>query len=228
MNDEKIDESKRRFLKMVSIGSAVVAFAGFVPSLSYLIPRSVGLTSFPTLTLVKPDRTPIHTRDILPNTAKIVLFQYPLSNEPSFLLNLNKSVPGGLGPKNSVVAYSAICQHLGCIPPSIKYYPPGSKETKGYKVGGYIHCACHGSTYDPSDKAKIITGPTNYPLPMVELSYDSIADTYKATKMGKPVIYGKKDWPNGSLDNDLRGGDPIKYKKKPTSKTDVYILTKTS
>jgi len=224
LNDKKIDGSKRKFLKMVSIGSAVVAFAGFVPSLSFLIPRSVGLTSFPTLTLVKPDGTPIHTSDILPNNAQIVLFQYPLSNEPSFLLNLNKSVPGGLGPKNSVVAYSAICQHLGCEPPSIKYYPPGSKKVDKYVVGDYIHCACHGSTYDPSDKAKIITGPAKYPLPTVELSYDSSTDTYKATKMGKPVIYGRKDWPNGSLDNDLRGGDPIKTE----GKTDVYILTKTS
>ena len=206
LNDEKIDESKRKFLKMVSIGSAVVAFAGFVPSLSYLIPRSVGVKGFPTLTLVKPDGTPIHTSDILPNTPKIVLFEYPLLNEPNFLLNLDKNVPGGVGPKNSVVAYSAICEHLGCIPPSIKYYPLGSPEH-----GGYIFCACHGSTYDPFDRAKIITGPTVLPQPMVLLTYDIASDTYRATKMFKPVIYGHKD--------DLKGGSP-----PTTNKTIVKVL----
>jgi len=32
--------------------------------------------------------------------------------------------PGGVGPYKSIVAYSAICQHLGCQPPEIHFYPP--------------------------------------------------------------------------------------------------------
>ncbi len=205
MSNDKIDDSRRKFLKIVGLGSVIVAAGGFAPALSYLIAPTVGLTSFPTLTLVDSSGNPIKASSIPVNNPIITLFNYPLLNEPNFLLNLGKTVPNGVGPNANIVAYSAICQHLGCVPPSIKFYPPGSPSIMGYNT--YIMCSCHGSTYDPADGAKIIRGPTVHPLPTCILSYNSVTDTLEATKMSGPVIYGHQD--------DLTGGSP------PTNKNTI-------
>ncbi|MEM0346519.1 MAG: Rieske 2Fe-2S domain-containing protein, partial [Thermoplasmatales archaeon] len=104
--------------------------------------------------------------------------------------------PPGVGPYGSVVASSAICQHLGCIPPEIRYHPPSSST-----FPGKIHCDCHGSTYDPYAGFSVVTGPTTHPLPSLVLSYDSSKDTYSATMMVGPTIYGHT--------SDLSGGQAI-------------------
>ncbi|MCL4325552.1 MAG: Rieske 2Fe-2S domain-containing protein [Candidatus Thermoplasmatota archaeon] len=205
--ENEIDLSRRKFLKMVSIGSAVVALGAFAPSLSYIVAPTIGVSEFPALTLVDSSGNPIKASTIAVNNPQIVLFDYPLLNEPNFLLNLGKSVPGGVGPQNSIVAYSAICEHLGCLPPSIKFYPPGSPPIDGYT--SYIHCSCHGSTFDPFNRCSIITSPTTKPQPMVVLTYDSSTDTLQAVKMNGPVIYGHTD--------DLTGGSPPKGNTAPVT-----------
>ncbi|PSN90758.1 hypothetical protein B9P99_04505 [Candidatus Marsarchaeota G1 archaeon OSP_B] len=53
-----------------------------------------------------------------------------------------------------------------------------------------IHCSCHGSTYDPYQGGKVVTGPTQYPLPAVVLQWDPTTDQLYATRMVGPVIYG--------------------------------------
>ena len=99
----------------------------------------------------------------------------------------------------------AICQHLGCVPPIIHYYTPGSaipghpNVTGSLYPWGVIHCNCHGSTYDPSAGAMRITGPTAKPLPNLILQYDNLTDTYRVKSMVGPVIYGKP--------TDLEGGN---------------------
>ena len=52
-----------------------------------------------------------------------------------------------------LVAYSAICTHLGCT-----VLPQLSEQ-------GYIVCPCHASVFDPAADARVVSGPANRPLP---------------------------------------------------------------
>ncbi|MEM0155035.1 MAG: Rieske 2Fe-2S domain-containing protein [Thermoplasmataceae archaeon] len=220
MDDESIDSGKRNFLKAMVVISAGAAVAGVVKGVvQNILPPAVGLTAFPELTLYFNGR-PLAYSDIPPQETgnNIVLFDYPLSSEPNFLINVsddNKNPisvdpvsvfipatggtynsPAGVGPYNSVVAFSAICQHLGCVPPIIHYYPAGSPA-----FPKYIHCNCHGSTYDPSKGAKVVTGPTTHPLPATVLKYDPLSGNFSVVGLTGPTIYGKT--------SDLTGGTPF-------------------
>lgn len=181
-------------------------------------PSSNAESSFPTLLLILPNGNPVHTSDLNVNNLSVVTFDYPLQNEPNFLLRLgsssNKDVkidsttvdipatggkyqsPAGVGPYGSVVSSSAICQHLGCVPPEIRFHPPSSST-----FPGKVHCDCHGSTYDPYKGFSIVTGPTKSPLPSLVLTYDSSKDSYSATNMVGATIYGHT--------SDLSGGSKV-------------------
>ncbi len=47
------------------------------------------------------------------------------------------------------VAYSAVCKHRGC--------------TVAYE-DGKLACPCHGSVYDPANRAEVVAGPAPQPL----------------------------------------------------------------
>ncbi|MGC8505409.1 MAG: Rieske 2Fe-2S domain-containing protein [Thermoplasmata archaeon] len=225
--EEELNKGRRTFLKAMIVLSAGAAVAGVLKgAVTNIITPLVGISAFPTMELVGADGKPLLYSDIPVNTPTTWLFYYPLTNDPNFLLNLGDAsgnpvnvppyeVPipatgstykfnGGVGPKGSVVAYSAICQHLGCIPPEIHYYPPTQTvpgtSFSGSSNPGYIHCSCHGSTYDPLKGAAVITGPTSRPLPNVMLKYNSSKGTFSAYSMVGPTIYGKI--------SDLSGGTP--------------------
>lgn len=226
--NEADDKSRRTFLKAMGIvGIGVLAIGSLRGVIQNIIPPvSNAVSNFPTLTIVSTSGKPINTTDIQVNNPTPFLFDYPLANEPNFLLRLGdsnnkdmqiKSVtvndPGdgntfvsapGVGPYNSVIASSAICQHLGCVPPKIQFYPPTASS-----FAGKVHCSCHGSTYDPYKGFGIVTGPTTHPLPNTYLSYDSSNDTYRVTGMVGPTIYGHI--------NDLSGGSAL----PSTSTTEV-------
>jgi len=144
------DEQKRNFLKIMGVLIIGAGLAGTLRSVvQNILPESVQAeSSFPTLLLSLPNGNPVHTADLIVNNPQIVLYYYPLTNTPNFLLRLGdasgKDVkiegsvvkipatgqtyksPPGVGPYGSVVSSSAICQHLGCIPPEIRYHPPSS------------------------------------------------------------------------------------------------------
>ena len=50
------------------------------------------------------------------------------------------------------VAYSAVCTHAQC--------------TVAYN-NGQLACPCHGSVFDPTNGAAVVSGPANRPLPEV-------------------------------------------------------------
>ena len=242
MDDEPVDQGKRNFLKAMIVVSAGAAVVGVLKGVvQNVISPSAGLSSFPTLTLVD-DVTgqPIHTSDIKVNSTKAYIFYYPLDNDPNFLIRIgdtnNNDVrispsnvaipatggtfmsPGGVGPYGSIVSFSAICQHLGCVPPIIHYYSGGS-AIPGHPTlsspTGFIHCNCHGSTYDPAKGAGVVTGPTAKPLPNVIVDYDPTTDTYSVKSMLGPTIYGKP--------SDLTGGTPFPSGTKTTPVTTVDV-----
>jgi Rieske Fe-S protein len=218
--EQDVDETKRNILKLLAVAGIVGAGAGGLVggTLQYVQPPTVGISSYPRTQLIDIDGSPLTVSKVEAEynvaTSSDILFNYPLRNEPNFLLNLwpanNQppsdsnpgagNVPGGIGTNGSIVAYSAICQHLGCPAPAISYYPPGTCPqtfSATYKNQPfYIHCSCHGSTYDPANSAANVTGPAVLPLPQVVLEADSSGNIYAVGENGPPV--------NGHL-NTLQG-----------------------
>lgn len=105
--------------------------------------------------------------------------------------------PGGVGPDGNIVAFSAICQHLGCPFPALRFYAPGKQPptpTNPPEVGergGMFHCLCHGSAYDPARAAAILTPPTVKPQPAIKLEWDPRTDELYAVDVVGPTILGK-------------------------------------
>ena len=209
--DGDVDETKRNVLKLLAVGGLIGAGAGGIVggALQYIQPPAIGLSSYPRVQLLDVDGSALTVTKVESEynvkTQELYLFNYPLRNEPNFLLNLYpqngsppsstnlgaQNVPGGIGTYGSVVAYSAICQHLGCPAPAIAFYPPGTcPNTPGGKKF-YIHCSCHGSTYDPANAASNLTGPAVLPLPQVILETDASGNIY-ATGMtpSSPPVNG--------------------------------------
>lgn len=124
------------------------------------------------------------------------VFHYPFEATPVFLLDLGKAAgpqslstkkhdsyawPGGVGPKRSIVAYSAICAHQLVYPTRdvsfISFRP--TKATKGVR-DDLIHCCAEHSQYDPAKGAQVLSGPAEQPLCAVLLTHDPKDDTLTA------------------------------------------------
>lgn len=229
--DGEVDETKRNVLKLAAVAGILgIGVGGAVGgALQYAQPPSVGLASFPKVQLLDVDGSPLTVakveREYNVDTPDLLLFYYPLTNEPNFLLNLSPAsgtpdgvgptasnpgfwdAPGGIGSHNSIVGYSAICQHLGCPAPSLSYYPPSNPCTSypgGYKF--YLHCQCHGSTYNATSSAANLTGPAVLPLPQVVLITDQPVGSPPQYPSGNLFAVGVNGPPvNGHL-NTLQGG----------------------
>ncbi len=146
------------------------------------------LKSYSKALLVKSDGTPLLESDITPE--KSYIFFYPYASTPCFLINLNKEVKateiklkdgrsytwtGGVGKSRSIVAYSAICAHQWSYPTKdyafINYYPQ-EKPSETTKKAGVIQCCAHLAIYDPTQGAKPVDGPAEYPLAAVLITQE--------------------------------------------------------
>jgi arsenite oxidase small subunit len=110
-----------------------------------------------------------------PNTP--VNFEYPLKGQPSVLIDMGEAVPGGVGDNKSIVAYSVLCQHMGC--------PVGYQADKKHFL-----CGCHQSEYDPAREGYVIQGVAQRPLPRIALEISS-GDVVATGVDG--LIYGYRD-----------------------------------
>jgi arsenite oxidase small subunit len=112
---------------------------------------------------------------VQPNTP--ISFDYPLKGQASVLLDLDQSVPEGVGPKQSIVAYSLLCQHMGCP----VEYQAALRE---------FVCPCHQTRYDPERLGSIVQGVAMLPLPRVLLEVkDGSVDAVGVDGL----IYGYRD-----------------------------------
>lgn len=133
-----------------------------------------------------------------------VSFNYPLEETPNILVKLGVKAVGGVGPDGDIVAYSVVCQHLGCI---TAFLPTGTGPAcaSSYKAPGPEgYCCCHGSIYDLVNGADVVGGPAPRPLPQVILSVDASGNIY-AIGMTPPTIFGHNTGSN-DISNDLTGG----------------------
>ncbi len=144
--------------------------------------------------------------------SKPLRFNYPLVDTTNVLVKTGVPAANGVGPNSDIVAFSDICQHLGCIysvllagasPPCASYVAP---SPQGY-------CCCHGGQYSYLNAGQVIGGPPRFPVPQVTLRYDSSTGDIYAIGMGPPTIFGKG--PAGTSDPalvmhyDLQGGDLV-------------------
>lgn len=229
----EVDETRRNVLKLLGVAGLLAAGGGGLAAgaIQYVQPPQIGLSSYPRVQILDLDGVPLTATkanaeyNIL--TADVLTFAYPLRNEPNFLINLASSpganngaanVVGGVGPTKSLVAFSAICQHLGCPAPAISYYPPvgppdGCVGQPGGTPGGkefYLHCTCHGSTYDVTNGAANLTGPAVLPLPQVTLEWDPSDDSIWATGVTGPPVNGHLD----TLEGDYGVGSTTQLSKQ--------------
>ncbi len=146
--------------------------------------------------LVDESGTPIRASRLIVDRAYI--FHYPFAGTPCFLLNLGRAVQaadglrtvdqrtyrwtGGVGPKQSVVAYSAICAHRMTYPTrDISFIGYRDQPTPHSKTAKVIHCCSEHSQFDPAAGARVVAGPAPQPLAAIVLDYDGDRDAVFAT-----------------------------------------------
>ena len=203
---------RRNFLKLIlTLGglATVGSFASMFRVLMFVPSANLGATSNVPLAWPSIKIANISTLD----PAKPLWFNYPLVDTPCVLLKVGQKADNGVGPDSDIVAFSGICQHLGCL---YSVVPTGSSPAcnESYKASesaGY--CCCHGSIYDLVDGAKVIGGPSPRPVPQVILNYDSATGDINAVGMSAPTIFGHgppgTSNPSLLLQYDLTGGDIV-------------------
>lgn len=126
-----------------------------------------------------------------------LIFHYPYTSTPCFLLNLGRPLTasrtlrtsdrqdyrwtGGVGAQRSIVAYSAICAHQLAYPTReisfISYRAEASARNKHARV---IHCCAEHSQYDPAEGGRVLAGPARQPLAAILLEHDPRSDELHA------------------------------------------------
>ena len=132
------------------IGGGVVAVGAGAAAVVIATSGDDGEGDFPRQTLA-------NLGDLNPNEP--IAFEYPLPGQASALVDLGEEVPGGIGDSGGIVAYSTLCQHMGC---------PVTYDAEGR----YLLCPCHQSKYDPAREGNVIQGVAQAPLPRIQLEVD--------------------------------------------------------
>ena len=124
------------------------------------------------------------------------VFNYPFEATPVFLIDLGKpaspntlstehrdaySWPGGVGPRHSIVAFSAICAHQLVYPTrDVSFISFRKTRAQRGVQDGLIHCCAEHSQYDPARGAEVLSGPAKQPLCAVLLQHEQQGDTLTA------------------------------------------------
>jgi len=94
---------------------------------------------------------------------KAVRATYPDDQSPVLVLKMGRRVEDGVGPDGDIVAYSALCAHMGC-------------EVSYRKDRDAIDCPCHFSSFDPAKGGMQVIGQatTNLPQVVLEVRGDNV------------------------------------------------------
>ena len=98
---------------------------------------------------------PVRATELKPGDG-VQVFPRGKTTSQSNLVELVR-VRAGQGAEG-LVAYSAICTHLGCV------------VHARLNAQGLIACPCHASQFDPADGARVVGGPAGRPLPSLPIS----------------------------------------------------------
>lgn len=84
------------------------------------------------------------------------------------------------GVAQGVVAYSAICTHLGC---TVRF----SEEPMEQAPLPHIHCPCHGAMFDPQRGCAVLGGPAPRPLPQLPVRLNDKGEVIVAGPFSGPI-----------------------------------------
>jgi len=178
---------RREFVKACTAGAAALASGKVCADAQ---PRFYSRAQ-----LVDEGGQPLRAAAIPPN--RNLIFHYPYAATPCFLLNLGHPVTaaarlrtadaqeyewrGGVGPRQSIVAYSAICAHRMSYPTrDISFISYRPEKTTGNRFASVIHCCSEHSQYDPAAGARVVAGPAPQPLAAILLEHDRETDRLQA------------------------------------------------
>jgi len=206
-NGEKVDNERRNFLRNTVVASAIIAAVGAAAVVKSInTTQSTAATSFPTILVVDANTGQVaNVNTLTPNVP--LLFYYPLEQiEPNILVKLGQKAQFGVGPDGDIVAFSDVCQHLGCNPGFVAAGSAPPCDPSYTASGPIMYCCCHGSKYDLLNNASVIQpSPAPRAVPRVILSVDEQGDIY-ATGMGPPTIFGHGTPGGSDVSADLQGG----------------------
>jgi arsenite oxidase small subunit len=198
------DDDRRTFLKIAVTASLVLAAGGVAA-----VAKSIANPELASGGAPPPTRFPrIKVASVSSLVAnKPLAFAYPLVDTNNFLVKLGAKADLGVGPDGDIVAFSSICQHLGCPYSYIAQgtAPACNASYVADRPTGY--CCCHGSVFDFTKGGQVVSGPSPRPLPQVILEVDSVGDVY-ATGMTLPTIFGHSTGSN-DVTADLQGGNLV-------------------
>ena len=174
---------RREFVKFCA---ATAAAAGAPNAAADARPRFYSVAR-----LIDPHGAPLRA-GALPSQRNLI-FNYPYTTTPCFLLNLGRPAngaaqlrtadhrayewSGGVGRQRSIVAYSAICAHQLAYPTrTISFISYRSERSARNRLGNVIHCCAEHSQYDPADGARVVAGPAPQPLAAILLEHDAASD----------------------------------------------------
>lgn len=84
------------------------------------------------------------------------------------------------GTANGIVAYSAICTHLGC---TVRFSP----EPTGVAPFPHLLCPCHSAVFDPHHGSAVMGGPAPRPLPQLPVRRNEKGEIVVAGPFTDPV-----------------------------------------
>lgn len=190
---------RRDFLDHLSRGASLGLLLKLAPlgMLEFVAAQSSN-NSFERVLLVDAQGKPFRLSSLAPHQPMV--FAYPFAATPNILVNLgvglpavevtmpdgrNYRWPGGVGPSQSVVAYTSICPH------SYSYTSPKLGAMGYYKPEGSrgprMVCCSHLSAFDVSQGGEVKGGPAPHALAAVVLQHDTILDEVYATGfLGNP------------------------------------------
>ena len=84
------------------------------------------------------------------------------------------------GTAQGVVAYSAICTHLGC---TVRF----SEEPMEQAPFPHIHCPCHGAMFDPQKGGTVLGGPAPRPLPQLPVKLNDKGEVIVAAPFSAAI-----------------------------------------
>jgi arsenite oxidase small subunit len=102
-------------------------------------------------------------------------FNYPDSSSPCNLVMLNGKAISGIGPGSNVVAFSALCPHMGC--------------PLNFSNDRFV-CGCHYSMFDAAKNGQTYQGLSSQWLAQISLRLDDAGGNIYAEGISG-LVYGR-------------------------------------
>jgi Rieske Fe-S protein len=172
--------SRRNMLRwLIGISSGAFAIAFGVPAIALRALQGAieEITAGDQLVYAAPTGgaiagDPVRAGDI-PQGQAVQAFPAGKTDNQRNLIEVVRIGPGQ--GAEGLVAYSAICTHLGCA------------VFAKLNEAGHIACPCHASQFDPANNAAVIGGPASRPLPGLPIEVQADGTIVAAGPVNGPI-----------------------------------------